>query len=208
MSLTLPILSLENKESGTISLKKEIFGLEERKDILRSVINWQLSKKQAGTHKTKGISEIRGTSAKPFRQKGTGNARQGSRYATQHRGGATVFGPVPRSHSTKLPKKMRALGLKIALSVKAKSKSLIVMKDANLSKPKTSDLKKQLDALNLHSVLIVDGDKLNDNLVKASANLTKVQLLPTIGINVYDILRHKNLVLTESAVKRLEERLV
>lgn len=201
------VVTLENKAAGEVSLNKEIFGLPERKDVLHRVVNWQLAKRRAGTHKVKGRGEVSGSTRKPFKQKGTGNARRGTMYATQHRGGGIVMGPQVRSHAVDLPKKIRALGLKTALSTKQAKGQLVVLKDAVLKEVKTSALAKQLQALGLKSALVVDGAQVNENFKKAVANLKFVDVLPAGGANVYDILRHENLVLTEEAVKKLEERL-
>lgn len=201
------IITLDNKAVGEISLKEEIFGLPSRKDILHRVVNWQLAKRQAGTHKAKTISEISGTTAKPFKQKGTGNARQGSKRAVHMRGGATVFGPVVRSHAHYLPKKIRSLGLKTALSVKLASGKLFVLKEAKLAEAKTALLAKSFKELGWTSALIIDGATVDANFVKAANNIKNIDVLPTQGANVYDILRRDNLILTEEAVKKLEERL-
>lgn len=201
------VVTLDSKDSGEVTLKKDVFGLPVRQDVLQRVVRWQLAKRQAGTHKTKGISEIRGTTAKPFRQKGTGNARQGSRRATQMRGGQTVFGPVVRSHAYVLPKKIRSLGLKTALSSKQADGKLHILKEAKLKDAKTSQLKKDLDKLGWNSVLIIDGAEVDANFKKAAANIPQLDVLPSVGANVYDILRRENLVLTQDAVKALEERL-
>lgn len=199
--------TIDGKASGEATLNKDIFGAEVRKDILTRVVNWQRAKKQAGTHKTKGISEISGTGKKPFKQKGTGNARQGSLRSAQMRGGATIFGPVVRSHATKLPKKVRTLGLKSALSAKAAEGNLVILKDAKLKSAKTKDFAKSVEKFGWKSALIIDGEAVDENLKKAASNLVKIDALPAIGANVYDILNHENLALTEDAVKKLEERL-
>ena len=201
------ILDWNNKQQGEVELKASIFGLPLRTDILQRVVHWQRAKKQAGTHKTKEIGDISGTTKKPFKQKGTGNARQGSLRSPQMRGGATIFGPVPRSHAHDLPKKVRTLGLKTALSAKAAEGNLIVVKDAAFNTSKTADATKKLNALSLKSALVIDGDAVNDNFLKSIRNVMFVDALPTIGLNVYDILRHEKLVLTEAAVKKIEERL-
>lgn len=201
------MVTIENKAAGEITLSSSVFSIEVRKDILRRVVRWQLAKRQAGTHKTKTISEIRGTTAKPFNQKGTGRARQGSNYSAQMRGGATMFGPVVRSHSHSLPKKIRALGLRSALSEKKASNNLVIVKDIKCAEIKTSKLSKSLEGLGNKRMLIIDGDVFDEKFAKSAANLKNIQLLPAIGANVYDILRNDTLVLTESAVKKLEERL-
>lgn len=202
------VTTLDNKAGGEVELKKEIYGLPVRADILQRMVEWQRSRKQAGTHKTKTISEIAGSGKKPFKQKGTGNARQGSRYSTQQRGGQTVFGPVPRSHATTLTKKFRVLGLKTALSAKAAEGNIFVIKDAKLKEGKTKLLKETLGKLNIsESALFIDGVEVDANFKSAAQNLPKTDILPTQGANVYDILNHEALVITEAGLKALEERL-
>lgn len=201
------IVNLENKASGELELDKAVFGLPVRADILQRVVEWQRSKRRAGTHKTKGISEISGTTKKPFRQKGTGNARQGSLRSPQYRGGATIFGPVVRSHEFDLPKKVRKLGLKTALSAKQADGKLFVLADVDVKDIKTKDMVAKFAALGFTSPLFIDGEAVNENFVKAVRNLKGVDVLPQIGANVYDILRHSELVLTQDAVKLLEARL-
>ena len=201
------ILNLENKVVGSIELDKSIFGLEVCADILHRVVVWQLARLQAGTHKTKGRSEVALTPAKPFKQKGGGRARQGSRKGTQFRKGGIVFGPVVRDHSHDLTKKFRQLGLKTALSAKAKEGNLVVLDEASLAEPKTKLLKEKLAACGLSNCLIIDGKEVNTNFALASRNLVNVDVLPTIGANVYDILRKEKLVLTKDAVACLGERL-
>jgi large subunit ribosomal protein L4 len=202
------VVTLENKAAGELTLSEAIFGLPERKDILHRVVNWQLAKRRAGTHLVKGRSDVSGSKKKPFKQKGTGRARRGTMYATQHRGGGIVMGPSVRSHAIDLPKKIRTLGLKTALSVKQAAGELIVIKEAVLGVPKTAELAKYLAALGLTSALIVDGVEINENFKKAVLNLKGIDVIPVQGVNVYDILRHKKLVLTEAAIQKLEERLV
>ena len=201
------LYTIDAKEQGEFTLPDEIFGLEPRKDILHRVVQWQRAKARAGTHKTKGVSEISGTTKKPWKQKGTGRARAGSLRSPQFRGGATIFGPVVRSHATALPKKIRVLGLKCALSTKAQNNELIIVKEAKLKSAKVKDFMSAIKSFGWTSVLIVDGDKVCENLRKATKNIHNIDVLPTIGANVYDILRHKNLVLTEEAVAKLQERL-
>ena len=200
------VTSFDGKESGEASLNKDIFGVAPRADILHRVVEWQRAKARAGTHKTKTVSEISGTTKKPWAQKGTGRARAGSLRSPQFRGGAAIFGPVVRSHEYSLPKKIRALGLKMALSSKAAENNLVVLADGNLKSAKTKDFTKTLAKLGWNSALIIDGE-VNDNLRKATGNLHKINVLPTIGANVLDILKHDKLVLTQSALKALEERL-
>ena len=201
------IIDLDNKNVGSIDLADRVFGVPVRADILSRMVNWQLAKRRAGTHKTKGISEVRGTTAKPFRQKGTGRARQGSLRAPHYRGGAVVFGPVVRSHAQKLPKKVRRLALRLALSSKQADGKLVVLDTARLKDAKTKVLAERLDKLGWSSVLIVDGSEIDANLSRAAANLPNVDVLPSRGANVYDILRRDTLVLTKDAVQQLEERL-
>jgi len=206
--MQLKVTSLENKEVGSIELADEVFGLSEvRRDILARMVQWQLAKRRAGTHKTKGISEIQGTTKKPWRQKGTGRARQGSLRSPQFRGGATIFGPVVRSHAFGLQKKVRRLALKNALTAKQKDGKLIVLDKASLADPKTGGLAKQFAALGWTSALIIDGPTLDQNFARAARNLPGIDVLPQQGANVYDILRRDTLVLTRDAVQHLEARL-
>ncbi len=201
------ILNLDNQNVGSIELPESIFGLEVRADILHRVVVWQLARLQSGNHKTKGRSEVALTPAKPFKQKGGGRARQGSRKGTQFRKGGIVFGPVVRDHSHELTKKFRKLGLKTALSAKAKEGNLVVIDEAKLSSPKTKDLKSKLQACGLNNCLFIDGKEVDMNFALASRNIADVDILPTIGANVYDILRKDKLVLTKDAVTCLEDRL-
>ena len=200
------VRTLDNQEVGEIELADEVFGLPVRPDILARVVNWQLAKRRAGTHKTKGISDISGTTKKPYKQKGTGRARQGSLRSPQFRGGAVIFGPVVRSHEFGLQKKVRRLGLKTALSAKQAEGKLIVIDAARLDEAKTKALRARFDALGWESVLITDG-AVNDAFARAARNLPKVDVLPEKGANVYDILRRDTLVLTRDAVQQLEARL-
>ena len=200
------VVNLRNESVGEVELEDSIFGLPARTDILHRVITWQLAKRRAGTHKTKGISEISGTTAKPYRQKGTGRARQGSRRSAQFRGGATIFGPVVRSHEYDLPKKIRKLGLRTALSVKAAEGKLIILDDAKADSHKTKAMAETLAKLNFGSVLFVDAER-DTNFERAIANIPHVDLLPQEGANVYDILRRDTLVLTQAAAAKLVERL-
>ncbi|MDE0811358.1 MAG: 50S ribosomal protein L4 [Alphaproteobacteria bacterium] len=204
--MKLSVKTLDAQDKGEIELDESIFGIEPRRDILARVVNWQLAKRRAGTHKVKLIGDIRGTTARPYRQKGTGRARQGSVRSAQFRGGATVHGPVVRSHAHNLPKKVRRLGLKCALSAKQAAGQLIILDSAEGS-GKTKDLVKQLEALGWSSVLLIDGPEPNVSFAKASSNIPKVDVLPTQGANVYDILRRDTLVLTRDAVEHLEARL-
>lgn len=203
--MKLSVKSLDAKDVGEVELDDSIFGIEPRRDILARVVNWQLAKRRAGTHKVKLVGEISGTTAKPFRQKGTGRARQGSARAAQFRGGATAHGPVVRSHAHDLPKKVRRLGLKCALSAKQAAGQLIVLDKADGS-GKTKDLVKQFDALGWTSVLVIDGPEVNDTFARAARNIPRVDVLPPQGANVYDILRRDTLVLTRDAIEHLEAR--
>jgi large subunit ribosomal protein L4 len=205
--MKLTVRNLDNEEVGDIELAEEVFGLPVRRDILARVVNWQLAKRRAGTHKTKGISEISGTTRKPYRQKGTGRARQGSLRSPQFRGGARIFGPVVRSHAFSLQKKVRRLGLKTALSAKRSEGKLVVIDAAHIAEPKTKLLRQRLDALGWDSVLIIDGPEVEESFARAARNLPKVGVLPQQGANVYDILRRDLLVLTRAAVEHLEGRL-
>jgi large subunit ribosomal protein L4 len=200
------VRTLDNQEVGDIDLDEEVFGLPVRRDILARVVNWQLAKRRAGTHKTKGISDISGTTKKPYKQKGTGRARQGSLRSPQFRGGAVIFGPVVRSHEFGLQKKVRRLGLKTALSAKQAEGKLIVIDAARVDEAKTKALRARFEALGWDSVLIIDG-AVDDGFARAARNLPKVDVLPEKGANVYDILRRDTLVLTRDAVQQLEARL-
>jgi len=205
--MKLKVHSLDNKEVGDIDLADEVFGLPVRGDILARVVNWQLAKRRAGTHKTKGISDISGTTKKPYKQKGTGRARQGSLRSPQFRGGAVIFGPVVRSHEFGLQKKVRKLGLKTALSAKQAEGKLVVIEAASVAEAKTKALRAQFATLGWESVLIIDGAAVDAGFAKAARNLPKVDVLPSVGANVYDILRRDTLVLTRAAVEQLEARL-
>jgi large subunit ribosomal protein L4 len=201
------VLSLDNKKTGEVELAETVFGLPARADVLARVVNWQLAKRRAGTHSTKSTGDVSGSTAKIFRQKGTGRARHGSRKAHIFRGGAVAHGPVPHSHAYKLPKKVRALGLKTALSSKQADGKLIVLDSAKLDSPKTKDLVQRLREFGVSSALIVDGAALDENFRRAAANIPGIDVLPCIGANVYDIMRRDTLVLTKDAVDALEARL-
>ena len=205
--MRLTVQTLDNEEVGDIELADEVFGLPLRQDILARVVNWQLAKRRAGTHKTKGISEIQGTTRKPYKQKGTGRARQGSLRSPQYRGGARIFGPVVRSHAFDLQKRVRRLGLKTALSAKQSEGKLVVIDAARIDDPKTKALRTRLETLGWDSVLIIDGPTIDQALARAARNLPRVDVLPQQGANVYDILRRDRLVLTREAVRHLEARL-
>ncbi|KAA5603942.1 50S ribosomal protein L4 [Roseospira marina] len=201
------VITLDNQPAGDVELDDAVFGVEVRTDILHRVVRWQMARLQAGTHKTKGISEISGTTAKPFKQKGTGRARQGSRRATQFRGGQTVFGPVVRSHAHELPKKVRKLGLKTALAAKLAENKLVVLDTAASDSAKTKDLAARLSALGWTSALVIDGPEVNEGFARAARNIIGIDVLPQQGANVRDILRRDTLVLTKDAVAHLQERL-
>jgi large subunit ribosomal protein L4 len=205
--MKLAVTNLDSKEVGSIDLAEEVFGLPVRRDILARMVNWQLAKRRAGTHKTKGISDIQGTTKKPWRQKGTGRARQGSLRSPQFRGGAVIFGPVVRSHEFSLQKKVRRLALKTALSAKQAEGKLIVLETAKLDDAKTKALAQRLDKLGWASVLIIDGPTVDENFARAARNIPGIDVLPQQGANVYDILRRDTLVLTRDAVQHLEARL-
>lgn len=202
-----PVTTLENKKAGEIDLDETVFGLAPRQDILARVVNWQLAKRRAGTHKVKTRGEVSGSTRKLYRQKGTGNARMGSARTTQRRGGGTVFGPVVRDHSHELTKKVRKLGLRSALSAKAADGKLVVVEDLAVKEAKTGELAKKFAALGWSSVLIIDGAQVDGGFAKAARNLPLVDVLPQQGANVYDILRRDTLVLTKGAVEALEARL-
>ena len=200
------IKSLENKVVKEIDLDKTIFGVEVKSEIIHRMVRYQLAKKRSGNHKTKGISEISGTTRKPFKQKGTGSARQGSRRSPQMRGGAVIFGPQVRSHAHKLPKRIRALALKMALSNKLKEGKLKVISDFKISKPKTSFLTSKLVKMEIDSALFIDGVDVEKNFKHALRNIPKTDFLPISGINVYDIIRRNFLVISEKALLGINER--
>lgn len=199
------VVSLDSKAAGDVTLNADIFGLEPRKDILFRVIEWQRANARAGTHKTKSRSEVSGTGKKPFKQKGTGNARQGTLRAPHHEGGGRAHGPVVRTHNTSLNKKIRALGLKMALSAKQKDGLLFVV-EVPSSTTKTKDIAASFIKHGFTKPLIIDGEVLNEAFAKSARNIKNVNLLPSVGANVFDIMRHKQLILTTDAVKALEAR--
>ena len=205
--MKLDVVALDTGSAGEIDLADAVFGVEPRADILHRVVRWQRAKRQAGTHKTKTRGETAYSTKKIYKQKGTGNARHGDRGANIFRKGGTAKGPVPRSHAHDLPKKVRALGLKMALSAKAKAGELIVLDKAVLSEPKTKALAEAAEKLGWSKALVIDGTELDENFARAARNLQAVRVLPSIGANVYDILNHKTLVLTRAAVEALEARL-
>ncbi|MCB2009033.1 MAG: 50S ribosomal protein L4 [Geminicoccaceae bacterium] len=201
------VRNLAGESVGTADLSDTVFGLDVREDILHRVVRWQLARRRAGTHKVKGRSEVAGSTAKIYKQKGTGRARHGSKRGTMFRGGGIIFGPTPRDHGFALPKKIRKLGLRTALSSKAKDGKLILIDAAQLGEPKTKVLRRSLEGLGLSSVLFVVAGEAERNFALASRNLPLVDVLSQEGANVYDILRHDTLVLTQDAVGLLEERL-
>ncbi len=205
--MELQVKSLNGKSAGKVSLSDDVFGLEPRADILQRMVRYQLLKRQAGTHAVKNRSDITGTTKKFVRQKGSGGARHGSRKANIFRGGGRAFGPSPRSHAVSLPKKVRALALKHALSSKAKSGDLIVLDKAEAKEPKTSALRATFEKMDLSNALIIGGAELDSNFSLAARNIPLIDVLPVQGINVYDILRRSKLVLTKDAVEALEARL-
>ncbi|HEY4980644.1 MAG TPA: 50S ribosomal protein L4 [Pseudolabrys sp.] len=204
--MDIKITTLEGKEAGSVSLSDAIFGLAPRKDIVQRCVNWQLAKRQRGTHKTKQRGEIARTGKKMYAQKGTGQARHGPASVSQFRGGGRVFGPVVRSHAINLPKKVRALALKHALSAKAQDGGIIVIDKATLKDAKTKALAKQFGKLGLSNALIIDGAEIEANFRSAARNIPNIDVLPIQGINVYDIMRRKTLVLTKAALDALEAR--
>ena len=204
--MELKVTTLEGKEAGSVQLSDAIFGLEPREDIIARCVQWQLNKRQAGTHKTKDRGEIWRTGKKMYKQKGTGGARHGSARVPQFRGGGRAFGPVVRSHATDLPKKVRVLALKHALSARAKDGGLIVLDNAQIKDAKTKALAAQFSGLGLTNVLIIDGAQVDAGFANAARNIPNVDVLPVQGINVYDIVRRQKLVLTKAAVEALEAR--
>lgn len=200
------VLSLDGKQAGSVTLPDAIFGLEPRADIIQRCVKWQLAKRQRGTHKTKDRGEIARTGKKMYAQKGTGGARHGSARVPQFRGGGRAFGPVVRSHAIDLPKKVRALALRHALSAKAKDGGIIVLDKASVKEGKTKFLSKHFEKLDIANALIVDGAEVEANFRNAARNIPNIDVLPIQGINVYDILRRGKLVLTKAALDALEAR--
>ena len=204
--MELAVTTLAGKSAGKIKLKDDVFGLEPRADILQRMVQYQLAKKRAGTHQTKGRSDIAKTGAKMFRQKGTGRARHHAASAPQFRGGGKAHGPHNRDHAIGLPKKVRALALRHALSAKAKDGGLIIVDELAAKDAKTKTLARQFADLGLANALVIGGAELDDGFKKAASNIANVDVLPIAGINVYDILRRNTLVLSKDAVAALEER--
>jgi len=204
--MKLDIIKLDGGKAGSIDLDETLFGLEPRVDILHRVVRWQRNNAQAGTHKVKTRSEVSYSTKKIYRQKGTGGARHGARSAPIFRGGGVYKGPTPRSHGHELPKKVRVLGLKHALSAKAKAGELVVI-DAAVSNGKTSALAKMVSNLGWKRALIIDGDAVNENFAQAARNIEGLDILPTMGANVFDILKRDTLVITKAGLEALEARL-
>jgi len=201
------VITLDNGAAGQIELPAEVFGAQPRADIMARVVHWQLARRRAGTHKTKGMGEVSGTTKKPYRQKGTGNARQGSLRSPQFRKGGVVHGPVVRDHGYSLNKKVRRLGLISALSMKAAEGKLVVLDSASVpADARTGAMAAKLKALGWTSALVVDATA-DENFARVVRNLPKVQVLPTVGANVYDILNHDVLAVTRAGVEALKERL-
>ncbi|MFL2662387.1 MAG: 50S ribosomal protein L4 [Alphaproteobacteria bacterium] len=204
--MKMEVNSLDNKKIKDIDLDKQIFGVELKEEIIYRMVRYQMAKRRSGNHKTKGISEISGTTKKPFKQKGTGSARQGSKRSPQMRGGAVIFGPQVRSHAHKLPKKIKKLALKMAISKKIKDGKFKIISELKISKPKTNLFRSKLSSLKLESVLFIDGKDIDNNFLLAAKNVPKIDILPVAGINVYDILKRDFLVLSENAVNGIKER--
>ena len=204
--MDLTITTLEGKDAGKVQLSEEIFGLEPRDDILQRVVLWQLARRQQGTHQTLTRGEVSRTGAKMYKQKGTGRARHHSARAPQFRGGGKAHGPVSRSHEHDLPKKVRALALRHALSAKVKASDLIIIDDLAAAEAKTKLLVSQFANLGLENALLIGGSEIDANFKLAASNIPNIDVLPVQGINVYDILRRGKLVLSKAAVEALEER--
>jgi large subunit ribosomal protein L4 len=204
--MELKVTSLDGKASGSVTLSDAIFGLQPRADLIQRCVVWQLAKRQRGTHAVKNRADIMRTGKKMYKQKGTGSARHGSARVNLFRGGGRSFGPVVRSHAIDLPKKMRALALRHALSAKAKDGGIIVIDKAALAASKTKELKGQFEKLGLDNALIIDGAEVESNFQLAARNIPNIDVLPIQGINVYDILRRQKLVLTRAALDALEAR--
>jgi len=203
------IINLEKKKVGELELNPEVFAAPLRSDVLSRVVHWQLAKRRAGTHKTKEVGDVQGSTKKIYKQKGTGGARHGSKRATQFRGGGIIFGPVVRDHGYSLPKKIRKLGLKVALSSKLAANQLFIVDDLKLGTPKTKELAEKILKLDIHNALFIDtAGGSEENFLHASSNIHTVDFLYEVGANVYDIMRKQTLFLTKSAVSALEARLV
>lgn len=201
------IINLDAKTVGSIELADSVFGAPVREDILARVIQWQLDKRRAGTHKTKDLGEVSGSGKKPFKQKGTGRARQGEHRAPQMYHGGVAFGPVVRSHAYALNKKIRALGMRVALSLKAKNGKLFILDDMSADKPNTKAMQAAFRKNGWNSALLIGGETLDNNFALSARNIVNVDVLPVQGANVYDIIRRDVLVLSKEAVEKLEGRL-
>ena len=204
--MELKVTTLEGKEAGSVQLSDAIFGLDPRADIIQRCVQWQLNKRQAGTHKTQGRADVWRTGKKMYKQKGTGGARHGSRRAAQFVGGARAHGPVVRSHAFDLPKKVRALALRHALSSKAKDGSLVIVDNVTLKDAKTAALREQLGKIGVTHALVIAGAEVDKNFGLAARNIPNVDVLPNAGLNVYDVLRRRTLVLTKDAVAAIQAR--
>ncbi len=204
--MKIDVSSLDGKSAGSVELSDAIFGLDPRQDLIARMVRYQLAKRQAGTHETKGRADIWRTGKKMFKQKGTGSARHGSARAPQFRGGGRAFGPVTRSHAHDLPKAVRALALRHALSAKAQAGELVILSDAHAAEAKTKVVLGHLATLGLSNALIIDGAQVDAGFSMAARNIPHIDVLPVQGINVYDILRRHKLVLTKAAVEALEAR--
>lgn len=205
--MKLDVINLDKTAVGSIEVSDAVFGVNIREDIVARVIQWQLDKRRSGTHKTKDIGEVSGSGKKPFKQKGTGHARQGQDRAPQMRHGGVAFGPVVRSHAYSLPKKLRALGMRIALSAKAKNGKLFILDNMTATEPKTKVFKQAFENNGWKSVLFVGGETVDNNFALSARNIVNVDVLPAQGANVYDIVRRDILVLSKEAVAQLEGRL-
>jgi len=204
------VINLDSKKVGTVELNKDVFSVPIRKDILKDVVNWQLSNRRKGTHKVKQRSEIIGTTAKAFKQKGTGRARRGNLKTNILRGGGVTHGPVLRDHKKKLPKKIRKLGLKTALSVKEKEKKIIVVDNLSIGKISTKEISKKLKKLKIKSALIIDSssNKNEKSFRQSILNISNINFMPVVGINVYDILKFNNLIISKDALAEVEKKLI
>ncbi|KEC54548.1 50S ribosomal protein L4 [Bartonella koehlerae] len=198
--------TLDGSEAGKLKVSESVFGLVPREDILQRVVRWQLARRQQGTHQSQGRSDVSRTGAKMFKQKGTGRARHSSARAPQFRGGGKAHGPISRSHAHDLPKKIRAFGLRLALSAKLKADDLIVIDELNVKDTKTKMLVSYFSKLGFNNALLVGGNEIDPNFFRAASNIPNIDILPIQGINVYDILRRSKLVLSKAAVEALEER--
>lgn len=204
--MKIDVTSLDGEAAGSIDLDDTIFGLDPRVDLIARMVRYQLAKRRAGTHQSQGRADVSRTGKKLYKQKGTGSARHGSARAPQFRGGGKAFGPVARSHEHELPKKVRALALKHALSAKAKDGGIIVWAEASVTEAKTKVLKSNFAKIGLTNALIIDGPEPEANFCLAARNIPQIDVLPVQGINVYDILRREKLVLTKAAIDALEAR--